>query len=331
MSKTLGTIKKFFILLYHFLLIFTQSKSFIDNKVIGSPTLNMLGLHVFRILITHCVARLKWILLKNLITRERRDSFHKNGFLVIENIFPTDIFNEVCLKAKQIQDDDYSYSENNESTFTKQMLLSQSNCEKFFGIDLYSFLKNNPSLNNSLKYVAANKTPPFIHFLNIIHGENNEGDPQKHFHSDAFFPSMKAWIFLKEVTPEEGPFVYIPESNRLTLARLRLEYQKSIQCAKREETIYQALRGSFRYSESDIQSLNLPEPKSFCVKGNTLVIANMFGIHKRGNSTNKVSRTSLWFYSRLTPFLPFTGINSTIYDKIQNRMAEKRTYKKLTQ
>lgn len=331
MKKQLNTIKRIFILIRDFLLIFTQSKSFIDNKVIGSPTLNILGLHVARIVMTHFIARLKWFFLRKLIPKEKRDFFHKNGFLIIEDVLPTEIFNEVCIKAAQIQNDDYSYIENNESTYTKQMLLNQSNCENFFGMDLYSFLKNNPSLNNSLKYVAANKTPPFIHFLNIIHGENNVDDPQKHFHSDAFFPSMKAWIFLKEVTPEDGPFVYIPGSNRLTVERLRLEYQKSIQCAKREEKIYQALRGSFRYSEAEIHSLNLPEPQNFCVKGNTLVIANMLGIHKRGDSKNGVSRTSLWFYSRLTPFLPFTGINSTIYDTIQNKIAERRFSKKLSQ
>lgn len=158
-----------------------------------------------------------------------------------------------------------------------------------------------------MKYVAGNKIPPFIYFLNVVHGENNIGDPQKHFHSDAFFPSMKAWIFLKDVALEDGPFVYIPESNKLTFQRLRLEYQKSIFCAKRKESVYQALRGSFRYNEAEINSLQLPEPTNFCVKKNTLVIANTFGIHKRGNSNNMISRKSFWFFLVLHLFSPLQG------------------------
>ena len=44
-------------------------------------------------------------------------------------------------------------------------------------------------------------------------------DPQTDLHIDTFHPTVKAFYFLTDVADDEGPFVYVPGSHRLTDAR----------------------------------------------------------------------------------------------------------------
>ncbi|MEH6455685.1 MAG: hypothetical protein V7749_05150, partial [Cocleimonas sp.] len=60
-----------------------------------------------------------------------------------------------------------------------------------------------------------------------------------------------------------------------------------------------------------------PAPHAFTVKKNTLVLVNVFGIHKRGDSLGKSTRLALWGDSRTNPFLPFPGIGGKYANALQ--------------
>ena len=47
-------------------------------------------------------------------------------------------------------------------------------------------------------------------------------------HADTFHPTMKAWFFIDEVSADKGPFTYVPGSHRLTWARPKWKYRRSI-------------------------------------------------------------------------------------------------------
>jgi hypothetical protein len=47
----------------------------------------------------------------------------------------------------------------------------------------------------------------------------------------------------------------------------------------------------------------------FAVPANTLVVADTFGFHARGHSSQPSIRAELWAYRRRTPFLPWTGFD----------------------
>src|SRR5918992_6402179 len=84
--------------------IFTTVKSFRDSPVIGSPILNRLGLHVFRVRLAHAVMRLRWWMLAPLVSDEHRRGFHEKGFLVIRNFLPAEHFRRLQEELKKCQE-----------------------------------------------------------------------------------------------------------------------------------------------------------------------------------------------------------------------------------
>ncbi|MCP3870319.1 MAG: hypothetical protein GY703_19950 [Gammaproteobacteria bacterium] len=64
--------------------IFSKSKSFIANPVIGSRWLNRLGLHVARILLAHAMRRMRLIMIAHRVPKAQRKEFWRNGFVVVE-------------------------------------------------------------------------------------------------------------------------------------------------------------------------------------------------------------------------------------------------------
>ena len=55
---------------------------------------------------------------------------------------------------------------------------------------------------------------------------------------------MKAWLFLQDVGPADGPFSYVPGSHRLTPERLAWERKRSLTVGRERD--YLSARGSFR-------------------------------------------------------------------------------------
>jgi hypothetical protein len=55
--------------------------------------------------------------------------------------------------------------------------------------------------------------------------------------------------------------------------------------------------------------LGLPQPRSFAVPANTLVVADTHGFHARGPSKGTSTRIEVWAYQRRNPFLPWAGID----------------------
>jgi len=61
--------------------VFTHQNSFQDNPIIGSPLLNRLGLHVFRLIVARLLYRIRLLLLVPLVSGEDRRFFAKMGYL----------------------------------------------------------------------------------------------------------------------------------------------------------------------------------------------------------------------------------------------------------
>jgi len=140
-------------------------------------------------------------------------------------------------------------------------------------------------------------------------------DPQKTLHTDTFHPTMKCWFFLEDVNDEMSPFNYVPCSQQLTWKRIKWEYRMSIGAKNIANGHYS--KGSPRLTKEDLSALALPPVKAFTVKKNTLVIANTFGVHRRGNSIKKSTRLAIWGDSRTNPFIPLTGFGGDIANKLQ--------------
>ena len=94
---------------------------------------------------------------------------------------------------------------------------------------------------------------------------------------------MKAFYFLTDVAEDEGPFVYVPGSHRLTPERLAWEHEQSIGAADERR---QALRARLapRHAAEISRGWALRAPRAFAVPANTLVVADTVGFHARGLS-----------------------------------------------
>lgn len=142
--------------------------------------------------------------------------------------------------------------------------------------------------------------PERFSIYQTVHG-TDRGDIQKVLHRDTFQAAVKLWLFLEPVSIEQGPFTYVPGSHRLNRERLAWERERAVETSlstKRNKG------GSFRISIEELRHLDLPEPVSYPVAANTLIIADVRGFHRRGAAERGAERLSLYASLRMGPFSP---------------------------
>jgi len=286
---------------FQFVQLFTGSKSFRDNPILGSWLLNRLGLHVVRVVIAAGITRFRFLCLSGFATPEQRKRFYRDGYLKIENFLPAEEFEKLKTELSNVNGDVRQCVQGD--TLTQRILLDD---------DALSLLPScrslliDKSFTRLMRFTASRNTSP-IYYLQCIRSNAVDGapDPQRNLHSDTFHSTMKAWLFLDDVSDDNGPFTYVPGSHRLTVKRLKWEYQQSLSGSRLRDSY--GARGSLRISEAELPSLGLPEPVAFKVPANTLIIGDTHGFHRRGVATKVSSRMELWAFSRTNPFNPWPG------------------------
>ena len=104
--------------------------------------------------------------------------------------------------------------------------------------------------------------------------EKNVPSSQNQLHSDTFFNTHKVWFFIEPVSLSNGPLCFVPFSNQLTFKRLLFEYYKSIYFDKLTPHERRVIFRDELFLEH--------KEKALTCDGNTLVIANTKGFHRRG-------------------------------------------------
>ena len=288
---------------FWFLALATGARSFRDNRIIGSATLNRKGLHVARIRAAHGLAWSRRQRLAHLVSAEDQAAFARDGFVVKHNFLDPDSFSRLRDEAlgyratarEMVQGD----------TITRRMAIDGPARRAMPMIDA---LLQRKDWSGLMRYVASFNQEPLYYIQTILsHVREAAPDPQTNFHADTFHPSMKAWFFLTDVAEDEGPFCYVPGSHLLTPERIAWEREMSIGAAENPDR-YSA-RGSFRASAADLERMKLPKPRAFAVPANTLVVGDTVGFHARGYSARPSRRVEIWAYSRRNPFVPWTGLD----------------------
>ncbi len=293
-----------------FLQLFTEAKSFEDNPIIGSYLLNLLGLHVFRILVAYGLTSLRRLILGLWIPEADRRAFRRDGFVFKEHVVPEALFHQI---QSEINADwpEVRYFIQGDTT-TEFVYLDS---EKRQHLPATRQLSEINSINRLLKYVAACGLTPWMDYMRILSSKGDAAsDPQKTFHADTFHPTMKAWLFTEDVSPDKGPYEYVPGSHKLTWKRLSWEYRQSLR-GKQHKTLY-ARRGSPRIDRDDLDEMGLGPAISFAVPANSLVIADTFGFHRRGVADPNSSRTSVAYSVRINPFVPVPLPGWRCFDRI---------------
>jgi hypothetical protein len=144
-----------------------------------------------------------------------------------------------------------------------------------------------------------------IKIYQTVHGDDEEfHDLQKDYHRDTFHSSMKFWFYIDPVELEQGPFEVVPQSHRLTRERLRWEQGRALAAAERaRDGGAGGLTGSFRIEAQELAAMQLPPPKPLPVPGNTIIVADTLGFHRRRDATPGEQRLAIYGACRPWPFL----------------------------
>ena len=306
--------KKFLMAPVWIIQLATQTKSFTSNPLIGSQLANRLGLHVARMVIAHLIMGLRMRLLAGNVAPDLRKSWYRDGYMLIENFLEPDTFTALREEAEKADAEVRECVQGD--TLTHRIQLEHKTLEH---LPHFSNVLNSVRLQSLLKFAAGKRVRPIAYIQTIKNGfVEGAKDPQKNLHSDTFHPTMKSWYFLDNVDETNGPFTFVPGSHRLSIARLKWEYAKSIAISEGSDRY--SGNGSLRLTEADAQQMGLNQPKAFSVPANTLVVANTHGFHCRGEASRKSTRTELWTISRGNPFNPSPGLDLPWFDHLQNHV-----------
>ena len=274
----------------------TATKSFERNPVIGSRRLNEWGLHARRVAFAHRLANARRRKLAGLISEDDREAFERDGFVVRPDFLLPGHFSALLRQIRAYRGPLREISEGD--TIMRKIALDGRALARLpaLGAALRS-----PTWRGMIRYVGSRDAEPVVWIQSILrHARTGPADPQTLLHADTFHPTVKAWLFLSDVAEDAGPFTYVPGSHRLTAERLAWEQRMSL--AARCSPNAEVREGSFRIDPGELALLGLPQPRSFSVPANTLVIADTFGFHARGPSTGPSLRVEIWAYGRRSPF-----------------------------
>lgn len=266
-----------------------------------------------RVKLANSFARFRRFFLKRSLSDQKQAEYKKNGYTLDHDFLNQDDF--VAIK-KEVFDSIWPLREMRQGgTTTRRVFLNQSDLGTKYP-KLAAFISN-PELLARIRYVAGVGGEPIFSIQAIFTEANTANDPQMVVHADTFHPNAKAWFFLEDVGPNDGPFAYVPGSHQLSNSRLMWEKKQSLN-ARHHPIVYHA-RGSFRAMADDLREMNLPSPQKMTVPANTLVVADTFGFHCRSSSPHATCRVEIYATLRRNPFLPWVGLNFFSLPYIKNR------------
>ncbi len=277
-----------------------SDKSFARNPILGSPRLNRLGLHRTRVAAAARLSAWRRARMAARLDPADRAAFDRDGFVLRPDLLPPEAFAalrtavfDAPLPAREMRQG---------PTVTRMAALSGP---RLAPARAFARRRDIAAL---MGYAAGRAGAPALFLQSVIARPGRDAaDPQTALHADTFHPTAKLWLFLTDVGPEDGPFVFVPGSHRLTPQRLEWEHAQSL-TARDDPRRHHAL-GSFRIGEEGLAALGYGPPRTMDVRANTLVIADTYGFHRRSPSARPTTRVEIHGYLRRNPFLPWNGLD----------------------
>ena len=284
-----------------------------QNHILPSPLANKIGIPVLRTLLADILIKLRR--LKNC---RPKDDYEKklieDGIVVIPNFLPDEDFKEL----KSEFDNNISVSEDVKIVKKGSMQVNIRKVEKN-EYEKFPAMKKFARNKQLIRLISVGEGIKVVDELKKFDLEKTIfGDPDKDtdgnvpFHADIHFHSHKVLYYMSDVTEEGGPFIYCKNSHLNNLDRLWFEFKRGqLKDAHIEGwRIQQHLDKKF--FNNYFSKLKNQEYKVAC-PANTLVIANVHGFHKRGESISGVERSLIRIPHRYNPLGPMGSIPNNLY------------------
>jgi len=310
-----SSLRQAFLMPFWMAQVFTQEKFFARNPVLGNRWLNERGLHTARVAAAYRLSQARRRRLARLIPEHDRQRLDRDGFIVKRDFLPADIFEALVAQARDLRAPAREMIEGD--TVTRHIAIDPRVLDS---MPAARHLLELPEYRNLISYAGSSSAMPMVYLQTILSGAHpGPPDPQTDLHTDTFHPTVKAWLFLTDVSDGQGPLTYVPGSHRLTPERIAWEQARSVAIAGSDRL---SQRGSLRVAPEELPGLNLPPPRRFAVPANTLVVIDTCGFHARGGSDGRHVRAEIWAYARRTPFVPWTGLDLSSLPPIAIRRAQ---------
>lgn len=269
---------------------------------VGSVAENRVGLQIFRTISKY----LLWKSRRGFVTEDIQDYLRvleEDGILLIENSLTEDQFAAVASEFEKANEGikplPYKNAANAKLHRT-QLPVSES--PEFASTT--KLFRENEILNKIAAAVIKRKITkrPDV-LLDTYQNLNNEGfdnDIENILHADLHTSTVKMFYYLDDVNENNGAFIYAKGSHKLTVERLKYEYEFSVRQAKMKkglkisDSLTSARGDEMRniITPAQLEKMGVTETQ-ICVKPNTLVIANNMGFHRRGEFSSDLPRKAL--------------------------------------
>ena len=185
--------------------------------------------------------------------------------------------------------------------------------------DKFPAIKQFAKNKRLIRLVSAAEGTKIVDQFKKLDLENTKfGDPAKDddlnvpFHADVHFHSHKVLFYMNDVAKDGGPFVYCKNSLKNKLERLLFEFMRGQLKDSHEESWRIQQHLDKRFFKNYFKKLQQQEYKVAC-RANTLIIANVHGFHKRGESISGVERSLIRIPFRYNPLGPVGKIPRDLY------------------
>jgi hypothetical protein len=268
-------------------------RMFSGDKTVNSRVLNYMGMQVLRTLIARGMYSMRSLPVDSDLQPMARELL-REGILIIPNFLSDEEFNKVLAESQQIEQDS-ALSHKAIDHGPNKMQVSAFKPEDYARYPAIGKMYQDRRLVQLMQCAEKRKLDHTIGthaYEHLTQGPICDiKDPETDMHSDIFFHTHKAWLYLSDVSDENGPLVAVKRSHLLTTKQLAFLYQESIGTNK----------GSRRITPDELKELGLEETVVRVPK-NTLVLANVHGYHCRRRGEPGKERFALHWTLRANPF-----------------------------
>jgi hypothetical protein len=247
----------------------------------GPVVANLLGWQLARVLSHHGAHAMRREPAPLAETKELIGQGIADGVVIIPDFLPADEFERLQNYCAKLRSGPATrYEENRGGTGLDFTTSPISRDDQGDGAFVVEKIANDSRLLNVVSAMSRHqiKRPPQIGYQLLTMRDNEEfvPDAETILHADRHYPTIKAYYSLNGSTLENGAYVWVPRSHKLTAARLRYEYADSIRVAR------SLVKHNLEIPEAHLKDMGVVE-NHILTEPNTLVISNNFGFHRRGH------------------------------------------------